>query len=320
MVPPSRFAVAPMMDRTDRHFRRLFRAISKHALLYTPMVPAHELLGPRAASHLAHAAIEQPLALQLGGCDPQVLASAARVGADAGMIEIDLNCGCPSPAAREATWGAALMDSPQRVADAVAAMKAAVEIPVTVKHRLGIAGRDDAERLHAFVDLLAHAGCDRFVVHARAAVLGGLTPAQNRSVPPLRHADVVALARARPQLAFVLNGGLLDADAVPRVLADAPQLHGVMVGRAAYDDPLAFAAIDRVLFDADATDATLPSVVAALAEQVAEHVAIGGRAHAITRHALGLVRARPGARRWRARIAELAHGGDAVAVLREAFA
>lgn len=320
MPSPSRFAVAPMMDRTDRHFRRLFRAISKHALLYTPMVPAHELLGPRAASHLEHAAIEQPLALQLGGCDPQVLADAARVGEDAGMIEIDLNCGCPSPAAREATWGAALMDVPRRVADAVAAMKAAVRIPVTVKHRLGIAGRDDAARLLAFVDMLADAGCDRFVVHARAAVLGGLTPAQNRSVPALRHADVVALAHARPQLAFVLNGGLLDADAVIRVLADAPRLHGVMVGRAAYDDPLAFAAIDRLLFDADAPDATLASVVAALAEQVAEHVATGGRAHAITRHALGLVRARPGARRWRARIADLAHGGDAVAVLREAFA
>lgn len=309
-----------MMDRTDRHFRRLFRAISRHALLYTPMVPAHELLGPRAADHLDHAAIEQPLALQLGGCDPQVLAAAARIGASAGMIEIDLNCGCPSPAAREATWGAALMDEPQRVADAVAAMKAVVEVPVTVKHRLGIAGRDDAERLLAFVDALALAGCDRFVVHARAAVLGGLTPTRNRSVPPLRHGDVLALARARPQLAFVLNGGLLDADAAVRVLADAPALHGVMVGRAAYEDPLAFAAIDRLLFAAHEPDATMASVFAALAEQVAAHVEAGGRAHAITRHALGLVRARPGARRLRARIADLAHGGDAIAVLRDAIA
>jgi tRNA-dihydrouridine synthase A len=312
VIDPSRFAVAPMMDRTDRHFRRLFRAISRHALLYTPMIPAHELVGPRAGSQLEHDASEQPLAVQLGGCDPRVLAAAARVAVDAGMIEIDLNCGCPSPAAREASWGAALMATPERVAEAVAAMKAAVRVPITVKHRLGIAGEDDAERLLRFVDVVASAGCDRFVVHARAAVLGGLSPAQNRNVPPLRHADVHALARARPALSFVLNGGIRDASHAARTLA---HVHGVMVGRAAYDDPLAFATIDRVIFGDARRDPTLADVIDALRGQLAEHLAGGGRAHAITRHALGLWRAQPGARRMRARLAALAHGGDALAVL-----
>ncbi len=317
LPPPSRFAVAPMMDRTDRHFRRLFRAISRHALLYTPMIPAHELLGPRRTGHLGHDAIEQPLAAQLGGCDPRVLAAAARVAEDAGMQEIDLNCGCPSPAARDASWGVALMATPERVAEAVAAMKAAVRVPVTVKHRLGIAGADDHERLLRFVDLVAEAGCDRFVVHARAAVLGGLGPAKNRSVPPLRPAEVHALVEARPRLAFVQNGGLDSLAAVHHALAAAPALHGVMVGRAAYDDPLAFARVDATLFGDPTRVAGFDDVVAALTEQVAAHLAAGGRAHAITRHALGLWRARPGGRRMRARVAALSSTGDALAVLRE---
>jgi tRNA-dihydrouridine synthase A len=188
-----------------------------------------------------------------------------------------------------------------------------------VKHRLGIAGADEPERLLEFVDLLAGAGCDRFIVHARAAMLGGLSPRDNRRVPPLRHADVLALVRARPRLVFVLNGGLGDLEATVRCLAETPALHGVMVGRAAYDDVLAFAGVDQRLFDASARVPGLVDVLVALAEQVGEHVAAGGRAHAITRHALGLWHARPGARGMRARFAALAQGGDALAVLRDAI-
>lgn len=310
---PRPFSVAPMMDRTDRWFRAWFRAISRHALLYTPMIPARDLLAPHAAELLAHDPVEHPLAVQLGGSDPRQLAAAARIAVDAGMIEVNLNCGCPSPAVAAARWGVALMAHPDRVADCVAAMRAAVAVPVTVKHRLGVLGADDPERLLAFVDRLAAAGCDRFVVHARAAVLGGLGPKANRTVPPLRHAEVHALKRARPSLRIETNGGIADTRAVLVQMKEG--IDGVMVGRAAVDDPFAFVDVDQRVFGAARAIARRIDVADELVELLARHPRT--RVHAIVRHALGLWREVPGSRRARG---ELAHADVDLATVRRAAA
>ncbi len=305
-VPPWRFAVAPMMDRTDRHFRWFFRQLSRGALLYTPMIAAAAVVAGRAGAALAHDAIEQPLALQLGGNDPRLLAAAARAGADAGFVEIDLNCGCPSPAAAQSQWGARLMDQPQRVAECVAAMVAACRVDVTVKHRLGIAGRDDVASLHAFVDAVHDAGAARVIVHARAAVLGGLGPAANRSVPPLRPAEVHALVRARPQLPILYNGGVRSLAQACAHLAGPDAVAGVMVGRAAYDDPWAFRDLDRAVFEREPPPGDRAEVARAVLERARAWQGAGGDPHAVTRHCLGLWHGIAGARRARAAVAALA--------------
>jgi tRNA-dihydrouridine synthase A len=301
-VTRPRFSVAPMMDRTDRHYRVLMRTITRRALLYTPMIAARQLLAKGGATLLAHDAIEHPLAVQLGGCDPRELALAARIAVDAGACEVNLNCGCPSPSATAATWGAALMLAPPRVAECVAAMVAAVDVPITVKHRLGVAGADSSEALFDFVDTVATAGCGRFVVHARAAVLGGLGARKNLKVPPLRPAEVHALARARPALAVEMNGGLVDLDGAIAHLQGS-ELAGVMVGRAAYDDPFAWADVDARVYGDGASSRTRAQCGAALFDRVASHVRTGGRAHAIVRHALGLWRGVPGSRVVRGELA-----------------
>lgn len=298
----SRFSIAPMMDRTDRHYRVLMRTITRRALLYTPMIAARQLVAKGGAALLAHDPIEHPLAVQLGGSEPRELAVAARIAVDEGADEVNLNCGCPSPNAAAATWGAALMLAPARVAEAVAAMRAAVDVPVTVKHRLGVRGADSPEALTDFVDTVAQAGCDRFVVHARAAVLGGLGARKNLKVPPLRPAEVHALARARPRLAIALNGGIVDLDGAIAHLED-PALAGVMVGRAAYDDPFAWIDVDARIFGEAGPSRTRAECGAALMERVAMHVGMGGRAHAIVRHALGLWRGVPGSRTVRGELA-----------------
>ncbi len=310
-------SIAPMMDRTDRHFRWLMRRITRRATLYTPMIPARALLDDPHRPWVEPG--EGPLVLQLGGCDRAELVAAARIAESLGVDGLDLNCGCPSPNAERSGWGAALMARPARVAELVAAMIDAVAIPVSVKHRIGLRGADDAEHLFAFVDEVAAAGCRRFTVHARAAVLGGWSSARNLAVPPLRPAEVHALARARPELQVVISGGILDLDGVRAHLGAAP-LAGVMVGRAAYEDPLRFASADSDLFG----DASAPISAVELGQQLRArtlaHVAGGGRAHDVTRHALGLWRATAGARRARAAIASLAHGGDAGDVLARALA
>jgi tRNA-dihydrouridine synthase A len=310
------FSVAPMMDRTDRHQRWLMRTITRRARLYTPMIAARQLVAKGGAALLAHDPIEHPLAVQLGGCDPHELAIAARIAVEEGADEVNLNCGCPSPAALAATWGAALMLVPARVADAVAAMRAVVDVPVTVKHRLGVRGADDAETLFAFVDTVAAAGCDRFVVHARAAVLGGLGARGNLKVPPLRHAEVHALARARPQLAIELNGGIADVDDALAQLHAGP-IAGVMVGRAAYDDPFALAGVDRRIFGDRRAAPSRADVGEALLEYVGAHLRAGGRAHTVVRHALGLWHGVPGGRRLRG---ELARAELDIATLQRAVA
>ncbi|MBK6916256.1 MAG: tRNA dihydrouridine(20/20a) synthase DusA [Deltaproteobacteria bacterium] len=313
MPAPWRFSVAPMMDRTDRHFRWLFRHISAGALLYTPMIAADAIVRGRADAELAHEPCEQPLALQLGGSEPATLAAAARIGAARGFVEIDLNCGCPSPTAASSRWGVALMDEPARVAEMVAAMVAVAGVDVTVKHRLGIAGRDHVERLHAFVDAVASAGAARVIVHARAAVLGGLAPARNRSVPPLRPDEVHALVAARPGLPVIYNGGLLTpADAAERLRDD--RLAGVMIGRSAYDDPWAWREVDPWLYGVPAPTGSRREIAVALRERAQAWARTGADPYAVTRHAMGLWRALPGARRARAAVASLARGGGLAAL------
>jgi tRNA-dihydrouridine synthase A len=319
-----------MMDRTDRHYRWLMRTITRRALLYTPMIVAPRLLAKDGAALLDHDACEQPLAVQLGGADPHELALAARIAVDCGAVEVNLNCGCPSPAATAATWGAALMLEPARVADAVAAMRVAVDIPVTVKHRLGVRGHDRIEALVDFVDTVAAAGCDRFIVHARVAVLGGLGTRKNRSVPPLRPADVHALARARPALAVEMNGGIADLEGALAHLGGDSPLAGVMVGRAAYDDPFAWAGVDARLSGPQGREdehahppaSSRAECGAMLLDYVAAHVRAGGRAHEVVRHALGLWRGVPGGRLCRGELAraelDLATLQRAVACLRVA--
>lgn len=306
---PWRFCVAPMMDRTDRHFRAMFRDVSRHALLYTPMISARAVVDGRAdaSSELELGAADGPVALQLGGSEPAVLAAATRIAAARGFVEVDLNCGCPSPAAARVLWGAALMEHPGRVADGVAAMVAAARIDVTVKHRLGIVGRDGFDRLLAFVDAVVAAGAARVVVHARAAVLGGLGTAANRRVPPLRPESIAALVAARPGLVVVDNGGIEDLDGARARWRGVGERGGVMVGRAAYDDPYRWIDVDRIAFGDTTPRPERAAIARAVFERAARHVAEGGRAHAVTRHALGLWRGVPGARAARALVAELAH-------------
>ena len=241
-----RFSVAPMMDYTDRHFRVLMRQITRRSLLYTEMVVAQALHhSDRRERLIGFDPCEHPLALQVGGDDPQLLAQAARIAADHGYDEINLNVGCPSEKVQKGRFGACLMAEPAHVAHCVEAMAAASPLAVTVKHRIGIDDRDSYAELLAFVDALAAAGCARFSVHARKAWLEGLDPKQNRTIPPLRYELVHQLKRDRPELTVELNGGLQDLAACQEQLE---QLDGVMVGRAAYDHPLRWATVDRELF------------------------------------------------------------------------
>ncbi len=311
-----RFSVAPMMDYTDRHFRVLFRQISRRSLLYTEMVVAqalHHCHRAAAAGDLrarqrlerliGFDACEHPIALQVGGDDPALLAEAARIAAGRGYDEINLNVGCPSEKVQKGRFGACLMAEPDRVARCVAAMAAAGPLPVTVKHRIGIDERDSFEELLAFVDRVAAAGARRFSVHARKAWLEGLDPKQNRTVPPLRHDLVLRLKQERPQLTIELNGGLQSlADCQPAL----QRLDGVMVGRAAYDHPLRWAPVDRELFGVAQQPATASQVVRGLIPYAERWCAGGGRLWPIARHLVQVVEGVSGARHWRRRLGQAA--------------
>lgn len=292
-------SVAPMMDRTDRHFRFMMRLITRRTLLYTEMVTARAVLHGDRARVLGYSEEEHPLALQLGGDDPSELAEAARIGEDFGYDEVNLNVGCPSDRVQAGRFGACLMAEPERVADAVAAMRSRVRVPVTVKHRIGIDDRDRYEDMLRFVDVVASAGCDRFTVHARKACLAGLSPKENRVVPPLRHADVYRLKRERPKLTIELNGGVASLEDVRRHLASAD---AVMVGRAAYDDPYLFAAADRLFFGVVVPARTRRQVIEAMIPYVERRTAEGDRLQAIVRHMHNVYRAASGARAFRRRL------------------
>jgi tRNA-dihydrouridine synthase A len=324
-----------MMDWTDRHCRFFLRGFSSDLLLYTEMITAAAILRGDRARLLRFDPAEHPLALQLGGSEPRDLASAARAGEEAGYDEINLNCGCPSERVASGAFGACLMREPARVAECVAAMSAAVRVPVTVKMRIGVvtAGARDArgavteyterdfEALCGFVQQLRAAGCQAAIVHARQAVLGGLSPRDNREVPPLRYDVVRALKRLFPSLPIVVNGGLRSADAVRAALA---WCDGVMLGREAYHRPFVLAELRRALTaEPNAEPTALPSR-AALIERMARYcereLAAGERLGAITRHMLGLYSGEPGARDFRRSLSEGARAAGAGAqLLRQAM-
>jgi len=291
-----RLCVAPMMDWTDRHCRYFHRLLTKRARLYTEMITAPALAHGDVPRHLDFDAAEHPVALQLGGSDPRQLAHAATLGERWGYAEINLNCGCPSERVQTGSFGACLMAEPATVAECVAAMREAVAIPVTVKHRIGLDHDDDYGFVRDFVGTVAAAGCDVFVVHARNAVLKGLSPKENREIPPLRPAVVHQLKRDFPALTIVVNGGLADWDAVEKELT---VVDGAMIGRAAYHDPYLLAQADWKLFG-DATPAPSRSdVICAMVPYADAQVRRGVPLRAIARHILGLYHGQSGGRRFR---------------------
>ncbi len=296
-----------MMAWTDRHERYFLRLISPHAKLYTEMVTAAALLHGDAAALLAFDPSEQPLALQLGGSEPQQLAAAARLGAAAGYQEINLNVGCPSPRVSRGRFGACLMQEPQLVADCVAAMRAAVDVPVTVKCRLGVDELDSYAALVDFITTVQRGGCDTFIVHARKAWLQGLSPKQNRDVPPLDYARVYQLKQDFPQLTFIINGGIRT---VAEVRTHLQQVDGVMLGREAYHNPWILAEIEAELFT-DARELTRHAVLISFLPYIEAMLAAGIRLSAMSRHLLGLFQGLPGSRRWRRHISEHGHRAGA---------
>jgi tRNA-dihydrouridine synthase A len=299
----STVAVAPMMDWTDRHCRYFLRLLSPRVRLYTEMVTAAALLhGDRQRLLQFHPA-EHPVALQLGGSDPAMMADAAAHGAAAGYDEININVGCPSDRVQSGQFGACLMASPEKIADCVRAMRAAVQVPVTVKTRIGIDDKDSYDFLVRFVETVANAGCETFVVHARKAILEGLSPKDNRRVPPLDYARVYRLKREHSQLEVVLNGGVAS---IPDVLRHLEHVDGVMIGRQAYHDPWFLVELEQAL-DGSSLKANRRDVVAQMRPYVEHELASGTELKHITRHMLGLFAGQPGARAWRRHLSENAH-------------
>jgi tRNA-dihydrouridine synthase A len=285
-----------MMDWTDRHCRSLHRALSARARLYSEMLTCGAVLHGDRDRLLGFDAAEHPVALQLGGSDPAELAVAARIGADFGYDEINLNVGCPSDRVQSGRFGACLMREPALVADCVAAMTAAVPVPVTVKCRLGVDDQSPEESLFTLVDLCAAVGAQVFIVHARKAWLEGLSPKENRDIPPLDYPLVRRLKRERPELTVVINGGFSGLDEAE---AELGEVDGVMLGRAAYHDPGLLGAADRRLFDPAAPLVTPEGAVRAYLPYVRAQLDAGTRLAAMTRHMLGLFQGCPGARAWR---------------------
>jgi tRNA-dihydrouridine synthase A len=313
-----RFCIAPMMEWTDRHCRFFHRLLTRKALLYTEMLTTGAVLRGDRARLLGFDPFEQPVALQLGGCDVQALAASARIGEDFGYAEINLNVGCPSDRVQDGRFGACLMAEPTLVAEGVAAMKAAVKIPVTVKCRIGIDEQDPNQALFAFAAAVKAAGADALIVHARKAWLKGLSPRENREVPPLDYAVVHRLKAAHPDFEIVLNGGIATLE---RAQAELKHVDGVMMGRAAYQEPWRLLAADALLFGAPAPFASAKEAALALIPYIERETAKGARLHAITRHLLGLFRAVPGARAFRRHLAtEAAKPGAGAAVMADALA
>ncbi|MEZ5998803.1 MAG: tRNA dihydrouridine(20/20a) synthase DusA [Hyphomonas sp.] len=297
-----RFSVAPMMDWTDRHCRAFHRCLTKRALLWTEMVTADAVVHGDRQRLLAYNDVEHPVVLQLGGSDPGKLAEAARIAEGFGYDEVNLNCGCPSERVQSGAFGACLMAEPDLVADCIAAMRAAVSIPVTVKCRIAIDDLPARETLFTFIDKVSGAGCSVFTVHARKAWLKGLSPKENREVPPLDYGLVAALKAARPDLTIILNGGIQTLEACTEHLET---FDGVMLGRAAYQTPGLLGDVDTILFGEGerispfvAIEAYRPYLAARLSE--------GVPLHAMTRHMLGLFAGQPGARQWRRILSERA--------------
>ncbi|MBO9997417.1 MAG: tRNA dihydrouridine(20/20a) synthase DusA [Cyanobacteria bacterium SID2] len=311
-------SIAPMMDRTDRHFRYFMRQITRRTLLYTEMLTTGAILHGKRAKLLGFSPQEKPLALQLGGDDPGELAECSRIVEDLGYDEINLNVGCPSDRVQNGSFGACLMAEPERVAQAVEAMRRAVKIPVTVKNRIGIDDLDRYEDLKNFVRIVADAGCERFTVHARKAWLKGLSPKENRTVPPLRYEDVYRLKQDFPHLFIEINGGFKSLD---RIREQYQHVDAVMVGRAAYDTPFLFATVDREIYGENTPTLTRHQVVEQMLGYCDRWVAHGYKLHVITRHMLQLFAGQPGTKAWKRHLSENAHlPGAGAEVLEQALA
>ncbi len=316
--PFHRLAVAPMMDWTDRHCRFFHRQLSKRALLYSEMITADAILHGDRDRLLGFNRQEHPLALQLGGCDPIKLASATAIGVDYGYNEINLNVGCPSDRVQSGRFGACLMAEPELVAACVSAMihAAGKTIPVTVKCRIGIDDQDSEAALERFICTVAAAGCTTFIIHARKAWLKGLSPKENRDVPPLDYTRVYRLKEAHSDLTISINGGIVTLDQTADHLLN---VDGVMIGRAAYQNPWMLAQVDQHIFGEPATGLTRADIIEQLLPYAQRHIAGGGGLHAITRHILGLYAGQPRARKFRRHIAEHAcRAGAGIDVLRDA--
>ena len=313
-----RFSVAPMMDWTDRHCRYFLRLLSSHTLLYTEMVTTGALLNGDHERFLRYDQTEHPLALQLGGSTPADLAACARMAEQHGYDEVNLNVGCPSDRVQNNMIGACLMGHPALVADCVKAMRDAVSIPVTVKHRIGINGRDSYEQLCDFVGQVREAGCRSFTVHARIAILEGLSPKENRDIPPLRYDVAAQLKSDFPDLEIVLNGGIKT---LAEGHAHLQTFDGVMLGREAYHNPYLLAEVDQQLFGSTAPVITRFEALQAMRPYIAAHIASGGAMHHVTRHMLGLGTGFPGARKFRQLLSVDIHkAADPLALLDQAGA
>lgn len=313
-----RLSVAPMMDWTDRHCRYFHRLMARRAMLYTEMVTAPAILHGPQERLLHYTAAEHPIALQLGGSDPRELAQAVRIAQPFAYDEINLNAGCPSDRVQSGCFGAVLMERPGLVAECVAAMQAETRVPVTVKCRIGVDDHDPEVMLPQFLETVAGAGVTHFIIHARKAWLQGLSPKENREIPPLDYSLVLRMKQRFPELTICINGGIASLDLAQNLLDQG--LDGVMIGRAAYHDPAS------VLLGADglwgdAPVQTAMDVAAAMRPYIADHLAAGGRLHQITRHMLGLFHGRPGARAWRRVLSEGAtKDGAGLALYNEALA
>ena len=311
-----KIAVAPMMDRTDRHCRYFLRLLTPSAQLYTEMVTANALHYGDRDKLLRFDTAEHPVAIQLGGSDPTLMAEAAASAAAAGYDEININVGCPSDRVQSGQFGACLMARPRVVADCFQAMQSQVDVPVTVKTRIGIDDQDSDEFLAAFVDSLANAGCRKFIIHARIAILEGLSPKENRIIPPLNYERVFRLTEQRPELDIVLNGGISEVGQVDELLA---RVAGVMIGRQAYQNPYFLAELEQYLNPAFRPPSRR-AVVERMIPYIDEELRAGERLGGIVRHMIGLFAGVPGARAWRRHISEHAHRrGAGVEVLREAL-
>ena len=308
-----RVCVAPMMDRTDRHERYFLRLISKHTFLYSEMVTSAAVLRGDPARVFEFDNFEQPVALQLGGCDSSELADAAVKGESEGYNEINLNVGCPSSRVQNARFGACLMAQPNLVAECVKDMVGAVSIPVTVKTRIGVDEKDSYEDLYRFVAIVAAAGCKTFFVHARKAILSGLSPKQNREIPPLRYERVYRLKNDFPDLEIIINGGILDLPSAKRHLEF---VDGVMIGRAAYQDPYLLSQVDRLFFSEVAEIPTRREVVEAYKPYIEACLAQGVRLSSLSRHIMGLYRGQPRGKAWRKYLADFSQRpGSSVSVI-----
>lgn len=290
-----------MLDWTDRHERFFLRLISQHALLYTEMITTGALIHGDRSRHLDFNHEEHPVAIQLGGSDPVDLAECAKISEDHGYDEINLNVGCPSNRVQSGMFGACLMAKPELVAECVAAMQNVVGIPVTVKHRIGIDENETVEELFEFVEVVAKSGCKTFIVHARKAWLNGLSPKQNRDIPPLRYDVVHLLKQTMPELEIIINGGICDLDTAENQLK---YIDGIMMGREAYHNPYILAEVDQRFYQSEAPVLSRQQIMELMFPYVEQELAKGMRLHTMTRHILGLYNGLPGAKKWRRFLSE----------------